>query len=244
MAVRCRARGCVRERGEVGGRIDVGVRAVHRHLDDELRMAREDRAEATVAGDLVEEAERRAADQHRIGVCAGGIARDGDGVPGIGGQQRSDDRGIDARLIAQGDKQRLRLGVRASAAAAPRASELERPRPGSGFTTRDVDGGHVTAVLRRRGVAAQHDDEVVDARCADPVDDVLEQRPAVERGKDLRGAEPGGPTSGEDDADDATHRSGLSPRSPAWARRPGGPSTQARAWARLTRRTAPRRPRP
>jgi len=63
----CRAGDRALERGEVGGRVDVRVRAGDRDLHHELRMTGQDRAEAAVPGDLVEQPERCAAQQDRVG---------------------------------------------------------------------------------------------------------------------------------------------------------------------------------
>ena len=96
-------------------------------------------------------------------------------------------------------------GSSAAAAASPPGAS-STGGAGRGFRTR-CSSSQSIAVLDLVGVVAQDDDDV--ARCpavAERVEDVLEERPTVERGERLRRAEAARGAGGEDDGGDAHRR--------------------------------------
>ena len=94
----------------------------------------------------------------------------------------------------------------AASTSSPRApiptwSELDRPRLGSGFRMRRSDR-HVDRGLDVVGVVAQHDDRLVQTGLGEPIEHVLEDRPALDRREQLVSTEPRSGPGSQHDRDD------------------------------------------
>src|SRR4051794_7376581 len=96
----------LREPVEVGAGVDIRVRAVERHVPDELRMRAEHRSEAVIPGQLVGEAPDLASGEDRVRGGIRGVAGDDERwIVALlrGGDERTDHVGADARLVAGQD---------------------------------------------------------------------------------------------------------------------------------------------
>ena len=126
----------------------------------------------------------------------------------------------------------------------PTASELDSPRSGSGFTTRRSARQSIAASTRR-GVAPEHDDDLLDPGLGEGVEDVLEDRPAADRREQLAAPEarPGARRQDEPDRrhPDPHRQPSRSRRALDRGLRPA--PAPARASARRSRRSARRRSR-
>ena len=76
----------------------------------------------------------------------------------------------------------------AGMASKPAVSELDNPRSGAGFTTR-VSVRHAIPASIGGGVRTQDDDHALDPGRGERVEDVLEDRPAADRGEQLSAPE-------------------------------------------------------
>ena len=81
----------------------------------------------------------------------------------------------------------------------PTRTELDRPRAGSRVHGRGAPTRQSIDASMKLGVVAEHDDDVVDARRGEPVEHVLQDRPALERRQELAPTEPRAGTGREDD---------------------------------------------
>ena len=204
----CPAR--LEERDEVAVGVDVGVRAGHRDLAHELGMGGEQRPEPAVTGQGSDELERRPSDEHRVTATVPAVVcRDGEGPRQIdaGRQQRAHHVGGQLRLVTQDQQGAANTGIDGRHAHLDRARQAARwVRIADAPFAPPSDG-----VLDRVGVDAKDDDDVVQPRRRQRVEDVLQDRPPLERRNQLAAPEPRTGSGREYDRRDlvGTHELGL-----------------------------------
>ena len=163
-------------------------------------MRGQDRAESAIAARLVEQREAGPAHQHRVPPAILGIRGHDDGPGRVDGrrEQGFDHVGADHGLVAERDQDRARPG-------AERGSS-DRQRARQAALGRGIDdtplGAPLDRGLDRGSVRSQHHGHVADARLGEPVEDVLEDRPAVDGREELPAPEPRAGAGGEHDRSD------------------------------------------
>ena len=172
-------------------------------------MRGEDRTEPAVAARLVQQREARGAHQHRVAAPVIRVRRHDDRPIQVRGcvQERADHLGPHGRLVTERDEDGVGPLLHGGSTGRQRAGQpafwlgiddpaLRPPR----------DRG-----LDRGGVGAQDHDDVVDAGLGQAVEGVLEERPAIDRRKELPAPEPGAGARSQHDRSDSAlvHRCHL-----------------------------------
>ena len=173
--------------GQVPARVDVRIVPLDIERPDQVRAGIDDRPQAAIALRLSNELRGLALQADGISGPRGRVPRGDDRPSGVQGSAGEGAEHVEAdeRLVAERDDDGLRRlwRVHRRVPAAPEGGREATP----GVRVRDRSRRPPLDVGSERGRG--HDDRVIDACLGEPIEDVLQDRPAIESGLELAAPE-------------------------------------------------------